>query len=182
MTSPKKIEKMIRKNRHRSFHPAVGLLARADQELALPRALATHHYGVEFERPSYRADTFFASTAFEPGELRHLCLFAEIPGYGEGAEARCGIRMEYFVPGKSVASCVLNFARLLREPGWVLEVKRAPRGPAPDSGILHALRRMQLNFDEPYRLRHDEDVIKVHLKILKDYHEIVLIPRKAQTA
>lgn len=182
MTSQKKIEKVIRKNRHRSFHPALDLLIHANQELALSRALASHGYGIEFVQPCDQAKIFQSSAAFEPGDLRRILLFAEIPGYGHGADARCGLRMEYYIPGKSLGSCSLTFARYLKEPGWVLEVKRMPRGPQPDEGILHALRRVQASFDDSRRVRDEEEVLKTNKQLLKDYHETVLIPRLAKQA
>lgn len=181
MTSQRKIEKAMRKNRQRSFHPAVALLAHADQELTLVRALALHDYGFGFDQYSFRTDTYAASAVFEPGDLRHLSIYASVPGYGEGAVTCCGVRIGYYIPGKSIECCVLTFARCPKEPGWVLEVKRGPRGPAPDQGVRHALHRLQVDFNEPRRIRHEEDVFRLYQRMLKDYHETVLIPRKAKT-
>lgn len=180
MVKQKKIEKEARKGRLRSFHPAVTTLAKAEQELTLLRTLASHHFGIEFVRFERQADTFLASAPFQEGDCRAIALFVDMPGNGSAADTRCGLRVSYYVPGKGTPCAILTFSRRLKEPGWLLELRRQLKSPQPDAATQHVLRRLQASEGEPFLVRDDADAFKLQDKILKDYYEMVLIPRKAK--
>lgn len=177
----RKIEKLARRKAS-SFHPAVELFAEADRELAIPYTLATQTYGIAFTDAVNEDLILRVSAPAFSGELRSIELFAELGTGSRVRDARCGVRLGYFVPDRRQAVCFAVLSRWLRESCWELTATRPPNGPKNDDAIRHSLRRLGADFILPKLIRSPEELYKAFERLFQDYYESVLIPRQAAQA
>ncbi|MCC6563434.1 hypothetical protein IT087_00910 [Candidatus Uhrbacteria bacterium] len=178
----KRIEKLIKKQKvPRTFHPAIRLLEKADRELFPITALAAE-LGISFCETS-RDGRFRAAATHLPGEARAIAVFAELERVGLRDDVRFGVCLTYYQTTKHRrATADATLSRLSTERDWTLECELREGSLRPEADVSHSVRRLGGSFSEKRLFDQNSGIVKVAVKMLRDYRDFVLIPRQAQRA